>query len=58
MSPPENSSHTPLLSEEELSALIEGYNSRGSTHSKSSHVWGWWALSFVMTMGAAWLWWA
>ena len=58
MSPLEEKSFTPLLSEEELDALIQGYNSRGSERYDVGGGVMKWAVALLVTFGAAWWWWS
>jgi len=58
MSPLEEKSYAPLLSEEELDALIQGYNSRGSEESDGVGGVIKWTLALLVTLGAGLWWWS
>jgi hypothetical protein len=57
MAPFEEKSYAPLLSEEELDALIQGYNSRGSEESGYRGQLFTWALVLLVTITAGMWWW-
>jgi hypothetical protein len=58
MAPFEEKSYAPLLSEEELDALIQGYNSRGSDKSEYRGRLFTWALVLLVTITAGMWWWS